>query len=496
MQRENEASSLQSQTYIADDIWIIILNMIQSRSHDEVNVLCFSSVSKQWQRLMFSLNWLKVSTNFFYSNYDMTPSLFNRTHSLKLSVFKSPRFTQSNLTMIHDYKSTESGYEMRINAFLARLTPNITHLELSGHTGLDNAQLLYYFSKHLTSITIDATTIPVHVLAKLPHLQHITYVRGVRNQVFEDIQPLDHVELIEDYNNGGARLKNRTGRVIIHSSHKSEGFMVNGVYVSEVVITMYNDNIAYRRYTGYVNETHNPHGYGVCEWSKPQDVDNDGHCHKHYPSIIDGHYPMRHEGEYLNGSRCGKGIMTWYNGVKYDGDWDHGYTNGKGVMTYRNGDIYEGDFEAGLCHGKGTLKKSNGLVYHGDWDNDTKHGNGVETFSDGKRYEGQYHNNIIAGHGILYYVNGDRYDGEWSNGYRHGKGVLTNESGGIMMKGHFNKGGLRHGKMYSRDGKHEFVGDFDKNATFKGCVYTLVEKDTVIDLMNDDAKKYNLYDLI
>ena len=59
-----------------------------------------------------------------------------------------------------------------------------------------------------------------------------------------------------------------------------------------------------------------------------------------------------YKGEYnYKGERHGKGAYEYklsiYNNGKYEGDWVNGKREGKGVMTYANGDKYDGFFKYG-----------------------------------------------------------------------------------------------------------------------------------------------------
>ena len=73
----------------------------------------------------------------------------------------------------------------------------------------------------------------------------------------------------------------------------------------------------------------------------------------------------RYVGDYVNGSRSGKGTYTWVNGNVYEGDWVGGSREGTGTMTWASGTVYEGDWVGGSREGTGTMTWGSG-----EWEGD------------------------------------------------------------------------------------------------------------------------------
>ena len=114
-----------------------------------------------------------------------------------------------------------------------------------------------------------------------------------------------------------------------------------------------------------------------------------------------------YKGEYnYKGERHGKGTYeyklrkyrdTFFNGAKYEGDWVEGKREGKGVLTWTNGD-------------------NSGNKCDGEWKNDKRHGKGTFTWSNGDKYEGEWKNGKTDGKGNITYKNGDYMEGNWKEG--------------------------------------------------------------------------------
>jgi hypothetical protein len=362
-----------------------------------MNVMSLASVSKQWHRVMFSLSQLKVTLGrVFTSNYEVNPMHFTRSNSLKL--------INSQHRDIHTFD--EIDYHMYLNTFLARLPPLVTQLHLvlktPGFSPFSETQFIYHFAKNLTILILEDAFIRSTTLEKLPHLKHLKFIHSKTLSPVIDAKNLDHVDLIEDvpYTGCSSKLTNRTGRVIIHTDkNKVEGFMNNGLFVGPVKMTMYIDNTVHRRYEGYVNDAHNPHGHGVCVWESH---------HKHITLS-----PSRYEGEYQNGDRHGKGVMIYVDGSKYDGDWVVN-RHGKGVMHFSDGATYDGDYVNGSAHGIGTLHNPSGEYYRGEFETGVMQGKGTITSKQGT-YIGYFRNNLYHGYGEKTdIVTNTMYVGNWS----------------------------------------------------------------------------------
>ena len=89
---------------------------------------------------------------------------------------------------------------------------------------------------------------------------------------------------------------------------------------------------------------------------------------------------------------CNNGFGTWTYTDKttYVGDWVNGSKKGKGIETWPNGYVYEGEFNDSKWHCIGKLKFPDGSTYEGEWKNSKMHGKGVFTWSDGKVMEGTW----------------------------------------------------------------------------------------------------------
>lgn len=106
----------------------------------------------------------------------------------------------------------------------------------------------------------------------------------------------------------------------------------------------------------------------------------------------------KYEGDFKDGIRHGRGIMTWKDGAKYDGEWKDGMRHGKGIMTWKTGEKYEGEFK-----------------------NDERTGYGTYTWPETEKgylfkYVGYFKNGDMEGKGTGYYVGGGTETGIWKNG--------------------------------------------------------------------------------
>ena len=152
----------------------------------------------------------------------------------------------------------------------------------------------------------------------------------------------------------------------------------------------------------YVGSAHNKIPYGSGKQTMPN-----GDCY---------------QGEFINGVRQGKGILTTKRFV-YDGEWFNNRFNGYGKISYRSGESYEGDFKDGQRHGIGCFIKTPVDWYKGDWAHNIRCGNGVKSTSLGI-YKGRFQNDKQHGKGVMVYTNGHSYDGFWSKDVRCGFGIF------------------------------------------------------------------------
>ena len=54
-----------------------------------------------------------------------------------------------------------------------------------------------------------------------------------------------------------------------------------------------------------------------------------------------------------------------------DGEWKDGKKNGRGVLTYASGDKYDGEWKDNKQQGCGVYMRADGSIWHGGlWEND------------------------------------------------------------------------------------------------------------------------------
>ena len=57
-----------------------------------------------------------------------------------------------------------------------------------------------------------------------------------------------------------------------------------------------------------------------------------------------------YEGQWVNGAKCGYGVVTHADGAVFSGIFDHNCKDGHGKQIYVNGDVYVGQwFEDKKC---------------------------------------------------------------------------------------------------------------------------------------------------
>lgn len=178
----------------------------------------------------------------------------------------------------------------------------------------------------------------------------------------------------------------------------------------------------------------------------------------------------RHDGEWQNGKKNGKGTLTYKNGDRLEGEWkEDGYVkgvfiykngdryegdwskdgtkkNGIGTLTYASGSVYVGEFQDGEINGKGNItfpkgEKTKNKSYDGYWKNSKYNGLGTMIWYNGSRYEGQWLDGKLHGYGEYTFPDGDRYEGGWENDKRHGSGVMI-DSDGTRKEQSWNNGEL------------------------------------------------------
>jgi hypothetical protein len=78
-----------------------------------------------------------------------------------------------------------------------------------------------------------------------------------------------------------------------------------------------------------------------------------------------------------------------------------------------SGDIFRGQFINGSREGKGCLEQSDGSLFDGDWINDKLHGYGCARLASGMSYRGYFREGKYHGWGVRRWSGGSTYIGMW-----------------------------------------------------------------------------------
>lgn len=111
-------------------------------------------------------------------------------------------------------------------------------------------------------------------------------------------------------------------------------------------------------------------------------------------------------GEFRNGKRHGKGVVTYKDGFKYVGSFADDMYEGTGELYVPPGWVYSGEFVRGRFQGSGKLTVPDGKSYTGEFKADNFDGFGTLTFPDGKKYVGNFKNDQYEGEGTEYRADG------------------------------------------------------------------------------------------
>eukprot|EP00164_Ancoracysta_twista_P011884 GFYU01018491.1.p1 GENE.GFYU01018491.1~~GFYU01018491.1.p1 ORF type:complete len:291 (-),score=49.35 GFYU01018491.1:29-901(-) len=109
---------------------------------------------------------------------------------------------------------------------------------------------------------------------------------------------------------------------------------------------------------------------------------------------------------------------------KYEGQWIQGTIQGYGIMRWKRGDTYKGEWVAGKMQGVGSYKCENGDVIEGCWNKGKLDGPAVYQYASGDFYVGQFVDGRREGIGRRAYVSGIVYDGAWLQNKRNGIGLI------------------------------------------------------------------------
>ena len=145
--------------------------------------------------------------------------------------------------------------------------------------------------------------------------------------------------------------------------------------------------------------------------------------------------------------------MKYSNGNEYDGDWKNGVKHGKGILTSENGDIYNGHWHENQINGYGKMIFKNGNifkgrhpgeVYEGNWKDFNMHGSGKLLFDSKVRFDGQWNNGVMI-LGKYHYDNGDLYEGQFKDELSNNGRAIKEGIGKILYNcGEIYEGGWKN----------------------------------------------------
>jgi len=145
----------------------------------------------------------------------------------------------------------------------------------------------------------------------------------------------------------------------------------------------------------------------------------------------------KYTGEWKGGSRAGRGILVFDEGVskgdEYNGDFREGTFEGKGTYRWADGRVYVGEWRQGKRNGRGIETLPSGAEYSGDFKDGKYHGRGSFAHQ-GNRYTGDWQNGVADGQGTWMYSNGNRYSGGIRDGQYYGEGTVSASSGRVIVK--------------------------------------------------------------
>jgi hypothetical protein len=245
-------------------------------------------------------------------------------------------------------------------------------------------------------------------------------------------------------------------------------------------------------YKGSVNERGEPHGEGEVKYDGSRYTEESAAEKDLYNWLSKEHPDKEYEykGQFKNGKRDGKGVMTWPGRAPkddwgcfqmYDGDWKNDLVEGHGKILYTNGHVYEGLFKNGEKLSKRKVAGIDGYFgpatyysgevnekgkpdgygnitsghyresYIGEFKDGARHGKGTMIFRREKRYsdeigqwkkyEGDWSYGEMDGQGTLKYNDGIIYEGSFEDGEKSGPCKITfskDFSSGVKSLGFFN----------------------------------------------------------
>jgi SH3-like domain-containing protein len=137
---------------------------------------------------------------------------------------------------------------------------------------------------------------------------------------------------------------------------------------------------------------------------------------------------FEYAGEFANGVREGQGTLETVDGKKYIGQWQNDVPHGQGKILYPDGTVFVGQFENGRRNGQGESTNKDGTKYIGHWKDDLPNGLGTKIYTDGEKYTGQFRNGLMHGLGTVVKADGSSYAGQWQNDVLVKKEEVVTES--------------------------------------------------------------------
>ena len=193
----------------------------------------------------------------------------------------------------------------------------------------------------------------------------------------------------------------------------------------------------------------------------------------------------RYEGEFRDDKRNGRGVITFASGARYEGEFRDDKFNGRGVYTSANGDRYDGEHRDDKLNGRGVITSANGNRYEGEFRDGKRNGRGVITFANGDRYEGEFRDDNRNGRGVYTYADGNRYDGEHRDDKRNGRGVIT------FANGNRYEGEFRNGKPNGY-GVFTFANALYRGQWVNGCYRDADNRVAWVDATEQDCRSQSL----
>ena len=147
------------------------------------------------------------------------------------------------------------------------------------------------------------------------------------------------------------------------------------------------------------------------------------------------------EGDWLDDRQHGFGKETWEFGkIKFQGQYVNGTKNGKGRYEWSDGSYYDGMFVNGSFSGQGTYYFADTeRTYIGQFEDNLFDGKGQMTQKD-RVYTGDFKQGNKCGQGTLVYANGNKYIGSWQDDVQHGIGIFYNQAEGTKKQGEWKLG--------------------------------------------------------